>query len=102
MRAFSHPKCFVAAILMLVLTAVLPEKLHAQALPFQHAIELALQHSGTMAIAAADQVRAHNGYLEARNTFLPTLYIGSGLAASYGFPLSIEGSAPTIIKVTSQ
>ena len=88
--------------MLLVFACSLPAKLQAQAVPFQHAIELALQHSGTMAIAAADRVRAHQGYLEARNTFLPTLYLGSGLAASYGFPLSIEGSAPTIIKVTSQ
>ncbi|MCI0352131.1 MAG: TolC family protein, partial [Acidobacteriales bacterium] len=42
------------------------------------------------------------GYLATRNTFIPLVNVGSGLAASYGFPLSIEGSAPAIIRVTTQ
>ena len=91
-----------ALVFITVVAVVAPTKLEAQALSFEHAIELALQHSGTMAIAAADQVRARQTYLEARNTYLPTVAVGSGLAASYGFPLSLEGSAPSIIKVTTQ
>jgi outer membrane protein len=90
------------AAALILLAAVMPANVHAQALSFAHAIELALQHSGTMAIAAADQIRARQTYLEARNTFMPVLNVGSGLAATYGFPLSIEGSAPTIVKLTTQ
>lgn len=71
-------------------------------LPFRRAIELALQHSGDMAIAAADQEASHQSYLETRNGYLPTIIVGSGIAASYGFPMSLEGSAPSIFNVTTQ
>src|SRR5438132_921765 len=39
---------------------------HAQELPFRRAIELALQHSGAMAAANADELRARAGLQEAR------------------------------------
>jgi outer membrane protein TolC len=76
--------------------------LAADPVPFRRAIELAVTHSSPMAAASADQERAQNAYQEARNLFLPQMVLGSGLAATYGFPLSIEGSAPTIISVNSQ
>ena len=75
---------------------------HAQELPFRRAIELALQHSGAMAAANADELRARAGLQEARDLFLPQLTVGSGLAWTYGFPLSIEGAAPSIVNVNSQ
>lgn len=70
---------------------------HAQELTFRRAVELALSHSGLIALAQADQARAHENYLEARDAYLPQMTIGSGLAFTYGYPLSIEGSAPSII-----
>jgi outer membrane protein TolC len=76
--------------------------LAAEPLTFRQAIEQAVRHSGTMAIAVADQTEAHQNYLETRNAFLPTVTLGSGLAATYGFPMSLEGSAPTVINVTTQ
>lgn len=72
-----------------------------QALTFHRAIELALQHSTTMGMAVADQQRAYAGTLEARNQYLPQMNLGSGIAYSNGFPLSIEGSAPAIFNVNS-
>jgi outer membrane protein TolC len=82
-----------------VLLAALTLSISAQAqeLSFRRAVELSLAHSGLMALAAADQARAHESYLEARNAFLPQMTLGSGLAYTYGYPLSIEGSAPSII-----
>ncbi|MGH9531305.1 MAG: TolC family protein [Terriglobales bacterium] len=74
----------------------------ADPVPFRRAIELAVTHSNPMAAANADQSRAQNAYQEARNLFLPQMVLGSGLAATYGFPLSIEGAAPSIINVNSQ
>lgn len=41
-------------------------------------------------------------YHEARSAYLPRLVFGSGLGASYGFPLSLENSAPSLFNVTSQ
>src|SRR5437016_8770626 len=75
---------------------------NAQELPFRRAIELALQHSGAMAMANADQLRARQGVQEARDVYIPQVTVGSGLAWTYGFPLSIEGSAPSIVNLNSQ
>ncbi|HKD13622.1 MAG TPA: TolC family protein [Candidatus Angelobacter sp.] len=71
-------------------------------LPFRTAIELALKNSAASGIARADAQRARANYLQARNLFLPQVTVGSGLAWSYGFPLSLEGSAPSILDLNSQ
>ncbi len=74
----------------------------ADPLRFRHAIDLALQHSGVMSIAAANQLHSRKAYEEVRNHYLPQLTAGSGLGYSYGFPLTLEGSAPAIANFTSQ
>jgi outer membrane protein TolC len=76
--------------------------LAAETLSLKRAVELALQHSTATAAAAADEQRAFSSYLEARNSYLPQLVLGSGLGGTWGYPLSLEGSAPSIINVTAQ
>jgi outer membrane protein TolC len=71
-------------------------------LPFRTAIELALRNSAATGIAHADVQRVQANYLQARDLFLPQVMFGSGLGYSYGFPLSIEGSAPSIFDVNTQ
>src|SRR5215471_21313967 len=71
-------------------------------LPFRQAINLALQHSGITAIAGVNQWRSKQAYEEVRNHYLPQLTVGSGLGYSYGFPLTLEGSAPAVANFTSQ
>ena len=71
-------------------------------LPFRTAIELALKNSPTSGIARADLERARAGYHQVRDLFMPQVTLGSGLAFSYGFPLSLEGSAPSIFNVNAQ
>jgi len=73
-----------------------------EALPFTRAIELALIHSNEIAVSHADEVRAYQTYLEARNSYIPKVTIGSDIGYAYGFPLSLEGSAPTLLNVTAQ
>ena len=68
---------------------------------FREAVELALQHSGVMSIAAMNQWRSMKAYQEARNHYIPQLTVGSGLGYSYGFPLTLEGSAPSVVNFTS-
>src|SRR5947209_15201011 len=70
--------------------------------PFRTAIELALKNSATIGIARADAQRAQANYLQARNLFVPQVTLGSGLAYSNGFPLSLEGSAPSIFNLNTQ
>lgn len=69
---------------------------------FQRAIELAAQHSPSVAVATADQMKAEQAYRELRNQYLPNLTLGSGIGWSYGYPLSIEGAAPSIFNVNYQ
>jgi outer membrane protein TolC len=68
---------------------------------FRQTVELALVHSGVMGIAAVNQWRAQKVYQEARDHYLPQLTVGSGLGYSYGFPLTLEGSAPSVVNFTS-
>jgi outer membrane protein TolC len=74
----------------------------ADPVTFRQAVELALRHSGTMVMASADQQHAHADYLELRNNYLPQMTAGSGLGYSYGYPMSIEGAAPTIVSVDTR
>jgi outer membrane protein TolC len=89
-------------VLRLLFVLLLSLPLDAEQLQFHRAVDLALQHSGVMAMAAADQARAWQGYMEARNVFIPNLVLGSGLGYSYGYPMSIEGSAPTVFNINTQ
>jgi outer membrane protein len=74
----------------------------AESLPFQSAIQLAISHSTEIAIAQADVKRAAAAYLETRRAYIPSLVIGSDAGYAYGFPLSLEGAAPTLFNLTTQ
>ncbi len=71
----------------------------AEPLPLKRVVELAIRHSTVTGATAADEQRAFASYHEARNQYLPTLVVGSGLGATWGYPLSLEGSAPSIVNV---
>ena len=68
----------------------------AEPISFRKAVDLALQHSGVMGIATVNQWRARKAYEEVRGNYIPQITIGSGLGYSYGFPLTLEGSAPSV------
>jgi outer membrane protein TolC len=89
------------SLLLLLCLALVPGAF-AQRIEFRQALEAALTHSTAMGIAKADQVKAHYSYLQARNVFIPHLTFGSGIAQTWGYPMSIEGSAPSLFNVTSQ
>jgi outer membrane protein TolC len=76
--------------------------LAAETVPFQKAIDAALKHSGTMAIAAAEEARAKAGLAQAKDAYIPQAIVGAGLGASFGFPLTLEGSAPSILNFNTQ
>ncbi len=61
-----------------------------------------MQHSSGLAAAIADRERAQHSVEEQKYQFIPQVIMGSGLAATYGFPLSIEGSAPTALSLNTQ
>jgi outer membrane protein TolC len=79
-----------------------PPRSAAETLSWQRAVQLALEHSTASAIASADVQRMFASYREVRNMYAPQLMVGSGLGYSYGFPLSLEGSAPSLVSVVAQ
>jgi outer membrane protein TolC len=72
-----------------------------EVLTFSRAVDLALEHSGAMAMAELSQLRSQKVYQELRNNYIPQLTVGSGLGYAYGFPLTLEGSAPSLANFTS-
>lgn len=80
----------------------LPTSLLAEPVTLQHAVELALKHANGAAIAAANEQHASAAYRELQNSYVPQVTVGAGLGWSYGFPLSLEGSAPSLFNVSAQ
>jgi outer membrane protein TolC len=76
--------------------------LSAEPLPLKQAVQLALTHSTSATAVDADFQHAFASYREAHNQYLPQLVVGSSLGESWGFPLTLEGSAPSIVNITSQ
>jgi outer membrane protein TolC len=81
---------------------LLPASLLAEPVPLKRVVELALSHATGAAIAGADEQRASASYRELRNNYVPQLATGAGLGYSYGFPLALEGSAPSLFNINAQ
>jgi len=64
----------------------------------RQAVEMALQQNPDIALARLNQEKVRQAIPIAKNPFAPRLVAGSGLAYSNGFPMSIEGSAPSIFQ----
>jgi outer membrane protein TolC len=97
----TNPRSTLRARICAVLL-LLPASLSAEPLPLKRAVELALSHGTAAAVAQADQKRFLAQYLEARNQYIPQLIAGAGLGWSDGFPLSLEGAAPSLFNVNAQ
>jgi len=84
----------------LVLSAALPAQ--TEPLTLKRAVELALSHSPAAAEVNTDVARAMASLREAHNQYVPQLMVGAGLGETWGYPLSLEGSAPSLFNVTAQ
>ena len=102
MRSVSSRASIISILLLGISIFGAAPWLAAESLPLKRAVELALAHSTTAAAASADEQRVFASYREARNQYIPQLVVGSGLGKSWGFPLSLEGAAPSILNVNSQ
>ena len=92
--------CFILLIFSLPLSLALPAR--AEPLTLKRAVELALTHSPLAGQTSADEQRAFATIREARNQYVPQVNAGSGLGDSWGYPLSLEGSAPSLFNVSAQ
>lgn len=87
---------------LLVWLLSVPASLLAEPITLRHAVELALQHATGIGVATADERRSTAFYHELRNSYIPQLNVGPGIGYSDGFPLSLEGAAPSLFNVTAQ
>ena len=97
MRIGGAVRKFIVAVFLFV-----PVSLLAEPLTMRHAVELALQHANGIAMSAADEQHASASYRELRNSYIPQLNAGAGIGWSDGFPLSLEGAAPSLFNVAAQ
>jgi outer membrane protein len=67
-------------------------------LTLRQALEMALKDNPDLVLSRLDQQKADAAVRIAKDPFAPKLYAGSGLAKVWGYPTSIEGSAPSIIQ----
>ena len=94
-RGAHRAKWILAAILI-------PASLLAEPVPLKRVVQLALTHATGGAIAAAEEQRAAAGYRELHGNYVPQLSTGAGLGYSFGFPLGLEGSAPSLFNLNAQ
>jgi outer membrane protein len=64
----------------------------------RQAVGTAVKQNPDIALARLDEENARQAVRVAKDPFAPRLTAGSGLAYSNGFPMSIEGSAPSIVQ----
>ena len=83
-------------VLLLVAAAVAQAESHT--LTLKQAVTRALAQNPDVLMARLDEMKATLGVRVAKSPFQPRVGVGSGLAYSSGFPLSIEGSAPAIFQ----
>ncbi|MGH9631463.1 MAG: TolC family protein [Bryobacteraceae bacterium] len=61
-------------------------------------VDTAVKQNPDLIIARLEEQKASEAVRLARDPFSTKLFVGSGLAYTNGFPLSIEGSAPSIVQ----
>ena len=82
----------------MLLFGVLVCAAETRTLTLRQALDLALQQNPDMVIARLDQQKARDQVTINKDPFSPHVYAGSGAAWTYGFPTSIDGSAPSIVQ----
>ncbi len=87
-------------MIALMLPIQLASALHAEVhhLTLRQAVEMALKQNPDITMSRLDEQQALEGVRVARDPFTPRITVGSGLAYSNGFPMSIEGSAPSVVQ----
>ncbi len=84
------------------LLAALSMDAETHSLTLQQTLDLAARQNPDVTLARLDQQHAEAGIRVAQDPFHPKLTLGSGAAYTYGYPNTIEGSAPAIFQVTTQ
>ncbi len=86
---FVFPSIFIASSLLFAET---------HTLTLAQAIALARTQNSDVLIARLDARKASEAVRIQQDAFYPKVFAGSGLAYTSGFPMSIEGSAPSVVQ----
>jgi outer membrane protein len=82
--------------------ASLPLGAEVRTMTMRQAVEIAVDQNPDLIMARLEEQRAQEAIREARDPFWPRIVAGSGLAYSNGFPMSIEGSAPSVVQAQAR
>jgi len=85
-------RLFVLSLFIPCLTA------EVRTLTLRQALETAVKQNPDVIIARLDEMKAQEAVRVARDPFSPRVIVGSGLAYTAGFPMSVEGSAPAVFQ----
>jgi len=89
-------------LLVVLLLSALCATAEVKTLTLRQALDLALAQNPDLLLARLDQQKARSQVTVTHDPFTPKIYAGSGAAYTYGFPSTIEGSAPSIVQVKTQ
>ena len=64
----------------------------------RQAVEQSLRQNPEIAMARLDEIKAQEAVRIQKDPFSPRISVGSGLAYTSGFPMSIDGAAPSVIQ----
>ncbi|MGH9610315.1 MAG: TolC family protein [Bryobacteraceae bacterium] len=90
-------KFFAVSCLAFVFVGTAAAEVHA--LTLRQALDIASRQNPDVLLARLDQQHAEAGIRIANDPFRPKVYAGSGLAYTYGYPNSIDGSAPSVFQM---
>ncbi len=90
---------FEMKLFVFFLVAVSCQAAETHRLDLKGALKRAMEQSPEVLLSRFDESSAQQAVQIARDPFSPKLAVGSGLAYTYGFPMSIEGSAPSLFQV---
>jgi len=83
-------------LILALCAAALRAEVHT--LTLRQAVDRALQQNPEIAMARLDEVKALAAVRVQKDPFTPRVYFGSGLAYTNGFPMSIDGAAPSVVQ----
>lgn len=77
--------------------------LHAETITvtMKQAVNIALQQNPDIALARIDELKAELSVRVMKDPFSPKVNAGSGAAYTNGYPLSVEGSGPSIVQAVA-
>lgn len=95
--SLGYSKRVLKHFLLLVLTSGL-SMAEVHSLTLREAVDMALKESPDVVLARLDQQKAQAAIRIAKEPFAPKVYAGSGAAKVWGYPMGIEGAAPSIVQ----